>query len=35
LRRFQMHDSKPVGIPTIPGFFAALAKVTRKGDQVC
>jgi hypothetical protein len=34
LRRFQMHDSKPVGIPTIPGFFAALAKVTRTGDQV-
>jgi Reverse transcriptase (RNA-dependent DNA polymerase) len=34
LRRFQMHDSKPVGTLTIPGFFAALAKETRTGDQV-
>jgi hypothetical protein len=34
LRRFQMHDSKPVGTPMIPGFFAALAKETRTGDQV-
>jgi Reverse transcriptase (RNA-dependent DNA polymerase) len=34
LRRFQMHDSKPVGTPIIPGFFAALAKETRTGDQV-
>jgi hypothetical protein len=34
LRRFQMHDSQPVGIPTIPGFFAALAEETRTGDQV-
>jgi hypothetical protein len=29
-----MHDSKPVGTPIIPGFFAALAKETRTGDQV-
>jgi hypothetical protein len=34
LRRFQIHDSKPVGTPMIPGFFAALAKETRIGDQV-
>jgi hypothetical protein len=34
LRRFQMHDGKPVGTPMIPGFFAALAKETRIGDQV-
>jgi hypothetical protein len=33
LRRFQMHDGKPVGIPMIPGFFAALAKETRTGYQ--
>jgi hypothetical protein len=35
LRRFQMHDSKPVGTLTIPGFFAALAKETCTDDQVC
>jgi hypothetical protein len=29
-----MHDSKPVGTLTIPGFFAALAEETRTGDQV-
>jgi Reverse transcriptase (RNA-dependent DNA polymerase) len=34
LRRFQMHDSEPVGTPMISGFFAALAKETRTGDQV-
>jgi hypothetical protein len=34
LRRFQMHDGKPVGTPMIPGFFAALAKETCTGDQV-
>jgi hypothetical protein len=34
LRRFQMHDSKLMGTLTIPGFFAALAKETRTGDQV-
>jgi Reverse transcriptase (RNA-dependent DNA polymerase) len=35
LRRFQMHDSKPVGTPMIPGFFTALAKETCTDDQVC
>jgi hypothetical protein len=35
LRRFQMHDGKPVGTPVIPGFFAALAEETCTYDQVC
>jgi hypothetical protein len=34
LRRFQMHDGKPVSTPVIPGFFAALAEETCTGDQV-
>jgi Reverse transcriptase (RNA-dependent DNA polymerase) len=34
LRRFQMHDSQPLGTPVIPGFFAALAKETCTYDQV-
>jgi hypothetical protein len=34
LRRFQMHDSQPLGTPVIPVFFAALAKETCTGDQV-
>jgi hypothetical protein len=35
LRRFQMHDSEPVGPPMIPGFFDALPKETCTNGQVC